>query len=208
MHSAVKDYKSSRIAALELDMARLKTAAEVKRQTKTNLDSAANIRIIAYLHHVNSHTSPSFCRAVEPHGVETASRESLAVEGRDQILGVNVAICSGAGASFFSMAQICDERNASCLVTSSGACVFANSKGSDVLVNNVNDLITSTQTCNLSTPRNTDSMHEITSTHVPTVDDRTHTHPCVIFIWSCVGVCWSTGGAFRGTLGNSSCSVL
>ena len=69
----------------------------------------------------------------------------LAVESQGLIMGVNGVLCSGAGASLVSLGQALDMHDASCLVRSSKATVFANSPSSDVLEN------------------------EITHTHVPSV---------------------------------------
>ena len=128
--------------------ARAEKAKEVKlQQKKIYLDSAANHSVISHLTHLDPHTSPSFDRNEEYSGVETASQQVLAVEGQGRIMGVNGVLCSGAGASLVSLGQVLDMHDASCLVTSSKATVFANSPRSDVLVNDFNDLITSTQTC-------------------------------------------------------------
>ena len=166
--------ESSRIAALELENAQLKAALEV-RHKKKYLDSGANVSIIADLVHVDPHTSPSFCRAEEPHGVETANRALMPVEGEGQIMGVTGKLCSEAGASLVSMSQVLCEHDASCVIDNFGAKVFKNSVGSNVIVNKLNNHVTSTHTLLFNAPLNTDSMYEITQPYTPTVDSHIHT---------------------------------
>ena len=73
-------------------------------------------------------------------------------------MGVNGVLCSGAGASLVSLVPLLDVRDASCLVTSSEAIVFTNSPGSDMLVNDLNNHITSKKTGILVAPRGVESI--------------------------------------------------
>ena len=148
MKAQLKD-SDSRLATAMLEIEQLRAEKEVK---KIYLDSAAIKSIIADLIHVDPHTLPSFVRNEELAGVEAANGALLAVEGTGQIMGVPGVLCSGASASLVSMVDVCDLHDASVLVTSSGARAFKNSEGSDVHVNNLNDYVTSTQTCILSAP--------------------------------------------------------
>ena len=170
---AAIDSVTSENAALKLEIEQLKAALEV-RQKKIYLDSGANISIIADVSHVDPHTSPSFCRAEEPHGVETANQTIMPVEGEGQIMGVTGKICTEAGASLVSMSQVLNEHDACAVITKSDAKVFKNSVGSDVIVNDLNNHVISTHTLLFVAPLNTESMYEITSPHIPIVDPPTH----------------------------------
>ena len=168
-NAAVSDHVSA-IAAKDLEIQQLRARLEVKdNNKKIFLDSGANHCIIADLNHLDPYTSPSFGRSEEYSGVETASQEVLAVEGQGQIMGVPGVICSGAGNSLISLGQVLDVHNANCLVTSSEAIVFAKCPRSDVLVNDLNDSITSTKTGLIVASRNVDNLYEITNTQILSV---------------------------------------
>ena len=165
--------ESSRIAELLLENAQLKAALEV-RHKKRYLDSGANVRIIADIVHLDPHTSPSFCRAEEPCGFETANQALMPVEGEGQIIDVTGKLRSEAGASLVSKSQVLCEHDSSLVIDNFGAKVFKNSVGSIVIVNKLNNHVTSTHTLIFNVPLNTDSMYESTQPFTPTVDPHTY----------------------------------
>ena len=98
----------------------------------------------------------------------------MPVEGEGLIMGVVGKICTEAGASLVSMSQVLNEHDACAVITKSDAKVFRNSVESDVIVNDLNNHVISTHTLLFVAPLNTESMYEITSSHVPIVDQPTH----------------------------------
>ena len=151
----VKDPESSLVAARSQESELLRAVAEAEVK-KVYLDSGANV-------------NPLFNRAEEPNGVETVNQGVMPVEGHSRIAGVDAVICSGANASLFSMGQVCDEKRASCVVTSSWAEALVNSTELIACLNDLTKVVIRQNSGLLYASRNPDSMYEITQTLVPPV---------------------------------------
>ena len=81
---AVIDSGATELAALKMRCAEPEAAQEVRRNN-IYLDSGSSTSINADVSHFDPHTSPSFCRAGEPHGAETANQMIMLVGAKDKL---------------------------------------------------------------------------------------------------------------------------
>ena len=97
------------------------------------------------------------------------------------------------------MGQLCDDKKASCVVTSTSAEVLVNTPESISCLIDLKKIIISQNTGILSASRNLDSMNEITSTHVP---------PVMLFVSGAMLESGATSGTANGTATSGTDSVL
>ena len=128
--------------------------------------------IISDFSHLDTNTP--FCRAEEPHGVETANQSVMAISGSGTICGLEGVVCDTATHSLISVPQLCKDKKAVVIFDSCGAVVYRRDAHVDSAINDIKEFSFQHNKPLLTAHLNDESLYELDVPLTPVVCKHTN----------------------------------